>query len=321
MTHLLQSYLFAWLFWLGVALGSFAILAIHALTGGKWGEAIRAPLLAATGTIPLFAILMLPLLVGMKLLFPWSGAASDVRAAYLNVPFFVVRAAIYFFCWTALSLATLRRRAVPLAGPNLLLYVVTMTFASWDWMMSLEPKWWSTVYAMNVLTAQALSALAAILVIVIVFRMCDERVFPDLGNLLLTMLMFEAYLTFSQFLVIWSGNEKAKIAWYLSRTETSWQWLAAALIVFAFFAPFLALLFRAAKRSPRVLGAIAGALLLMQAVALFWTVAPAFHPAGVSAWSIVDVVMLAVVGFVWLRVFRWQLRSHAIAATASAERV
>src|ERR1051325_1250748 len=112
MTQLLQSYLFAYLFWLGIALGSFAFLAIHGLTGGRWGDAVRAPLLAAVGTIPLFAVLFLPLLIGAKLLFPWTTHDAGDRAAYLNVPFLAIRAAIYFACWIALALATLRRRAV-----------------------------------------------------------------------------------------------------------------------------------------------------------------------------------------------------------------
>ena len=301
MTHLLQSYLFAYLFWLGIALGSLAFLAIHGLTGGRWGDAVRAPLVAAAGTLPLFAVLFLPLLLGAKLLFPWTTHYVGDRAAYLNLPFFAIRAAIYFACWIALALMTMRRKAVPLPGPALLLYAVTVTFAAWDWMMSLEPKWWSTIYAMNVLVGQALTALAAIIVIA---RIVDETVLPDLGNLLLTAVMLWTYLTFSQYLITWSGNGKEEIAWYLSRSETSWKWLAIALIVFAFFAPFIVLLFRSAKRNPRILVRIAALVLVTRAVDVFWTIAPAFHPAGLFVpW--LEVIALVVVGAIWLTAFRW----------------
>lgn len=273
MTPLLQSYLFVYLFCLDIALGSFALLAIHALTGGKWGDAIREPAIAIVKTIPFLAIAFLPILFGVKLIFPWTSIAIGDRAAYLNIPFFAIRAAIYFACWIALALITSRRGRVPFAGPNLVLYVVTMTFASWDWMMSLEPKWWSTIYAMNVIAGQALAALAAIIIV------ADDAL-SDLGNLLLASLMFRAYLTFSQFLIIWSGNAKDEIAWYLSRIETSWRWIAFALVVFAFFAPFLALLFRAAKRNRTILVGIAALILFTHLLNVFWTVAPAFHPRG-----------------------------------------
>ena len=298
MTQLLQAYLFAFLFWFGIALGSFAILAIHGLTGGKWGDAVRAPLLAVIRTIPWFAILFLPVVFGVKLLFPWT-ARVQPNSAYLNIPFFVVRAAICFACWTLLALATVRRKAVPAPGPTLLLYAVTMTFASWDWMMSLEPKWWSTIYAMNVLTMQALSALAAVIVIAVVLhRRAAHDVLPDLGNLLLATLMLWAYLTFSQFLIIWSGNGKSEIAWYLPRLGTGWKWLAAAIVVFAFFAPFLMLLFRSAKRSATALAAVAVAVLVTQAVNLFWTIGPAFPSHGL-AMSWLDAVVLVAVGGGW----------------------
>ena len=291
MTVLLQSYLFAWLFFLSIALGSFALLAIHGLTGGKWGEAIRAPLLAAIGTIPILAILFMPIAAGVNLLFHWTK-----HPGYLNAPLFIVRAAIYFTCWIALAIATVRRERVPNPGASLVLYVVTMTFASWDWMMSLEPQWWSTIYAMDVLSSQAVAALAAIILFMTFFRISRD-VWPDLGNLLLAALMFWAYLEFSQFLIIWSGNGKEEIAWYLSRIHTSWRWIAVLLVVFAFFGPFLALLFRSAKRSASVLATIAGVTLFTQLVKLFWTIAPAFRPQGfLIGWF--DVPALAGVGAV-----------------------
>ena len=268
MTILLQVYLFVWLFALSIALGSFALLAIHGLTGGRWGDEIRAPLLRAIGAIPILAVLFLPILAGVKLLYPWTAHPR----AYLNIPSFVVRAVIYFACWIALSIATVRRRRVPNPGATLLLYVVTMTFASWDWMMSLDPKWWSTIYAMDVLTSQAVAALAAVLLFVTYYRL-GRDVWPDLGNLLLAALMLWAYLEYSQFLILWSGNEKSEIGWYLERPH----WMAVGLLVFAFFGPFLALLFRSAKRSARVLFSVAFVTLLSRVLELVWTIVPSFR--------------------------------------------
>ena len=291
MTALLQSYLFAWLFFLSIALGCFALLAIHGLTGGRWGEAIRAPLLAAIGAIPVLAILFLPVAIGVNLLFHWS-----IHPVYFSVPFFMLRALIYFACWVVLSIVTVRRRSVPYPGAMLVLYVVTVTFASWDWMMSLEPKWWSTMYAMDILASQSVAALAAIILFVTYLRIARD-VWPDLGNLLLAALMFWAYLEFSQFLIIWSGNGKQEIAWYLSRTQTSWRWIALLLVVFAFFGPLLALLFRSAKRSASVLATIAGVTLFTQLLKLFWTIAPAFRPRGfLIGWF--DIPALLVLGAV-----------------------
>jgi hypothetical protein len=298
MTHLLQSYLFAYLFLLGIPLGSLALLAIHGLTGGRWGDAIRAPLLAFIATTPLFAVLFLPVLLGVKLLFPWTVQNVGDRAVYLNIPFFAIRAAIYFACWIALAIVTVRRKAVPFPGPALLLYAITMTFAAWDWMMSLEPNWWSTIYAMNVLTGQALTAIAA--VIILGRRRTAESERSDLGNLLLAAVMLWAYLTFSQFLIVWSGNTKREIAWYLSRTGSSWRWLAVAQIVFAFFAPFLALLFRSAKRSALVLGGVAALVLLTRLIDVFWTIAPAFHPRGfIMTWTDVAALLGVAMFFRW----------------------
>ncbi|HEY3053573.1 MAG TPA: hypothetical protein VGK04_09330 [Thermoanaerobaculia bacterium] len=322
MTQLLQSYLWAYLFFLGIALGSFAILAIHGLTDGKWGDAIRAPLLAAIGTLPLWAILFLPIVFGMKLLYPWTGVATEAmraKAAYLNIPFFVIRAAIYFTCWSALAWFAVRRREVRLAGPALVLYVVTMTFASWDWMMSLEPKWWSTIYAMSVVTGQGLTALAAMIMLIGFFHFREDAL-PDLGNLLLAFVMFWSYLTFSQYLIIWSGNSKDEIAWYLSRTETSWRWLAIALLVFAFFGPFLALLFRAAKRSPIVLASIASIVLFTRMIDVFWTIAPAFHVRGFFlSWT--DIVVFLALGAIWTALFRRQLSAQGIEIRGHIARV
>ncbi len=281
----LASYLLGFLFVLGLALGSLGLALLHALTGGRWGNAIELPLRAAIATIPLIAILFIPILIGVHALYPWSHDPTLLNRAYLNIPFWVIRAVLYFVIWIAMALVVLRTPAgaTPFAGGLLLLLTVTISFASWDWVMSLEPHWWSTVFSMIVITGEGLSAMA-LMIIVSQPAVRDSEVRIDLGNLLLAFVIFFAYVAFSQFLIIWSGNIKKEIAWYLPRVHTSWAWLAAAVVVFYFFAPFLLLLFRTLKRSTGLVF-VCGLVLLMRLFDLLWTIGPALHPHGfVLSW-------------------------------------
>ena len=329
---LMRAWLIGWLFWLGIALGSLGLLMLYHLTGGVWGYAVRRPLEAAALTVPLLALLFLPLLFGLHDLYPWTngaGGAAEPLAnrAYLNVPFFLLRAGIYFTTWTGLALlfarwsaeqdeadtakgAALALRMQRLAGPGLVLYVVTMTFAGFDWLMALERGWWSSIFGMIVVVGQALSALA--LMILVAARLEAQgrllglgrpSTFHDFGNLMLMLVMLWAYLSFSQFLIIWSGNLTDDISWYLPRYRTSWVDVSAALLLFYFFVPFALLLFRQAKRRAPLLRAIASGLLLMRWVELVWTVEPSFDRHGFVL-RLSDVVMPAAIGAIWLMVFR-----------------
>ncbi|HKB80343.1 MAG TPA: hypothetical protein VKH35_11575 [Thermoanaerobaculia bacterium] len=304
-----EAYLYAWLFFLGVALGSLGLLMTWALTGGKWGEAVHTPLVAAIWTLPLLAVLFIPILAGVRTLYPWTASGvAEAKSVYLNIPFFIGRAVLYFACWIALGFFYTRRweRSRWWAGGGLVLYIVTMTFAAWDWMMSLEPAWWSTIYSMIVITAQGLSAMAVMILVVSARQPRDDKTMLDLGNLLLAFLIFWTYCEFSQFLLIWSGNIKDEIPWYLTRLHPPWLWLAAWLAGLFFFAPFLALLFRATKRNPILISAVALLLLGMRFADLLWTIAPAVHPLYLVSWM--DVVAPFAIGGVWIAAFRWLLR-------------
>jgi hypothetical protein len=327
---ILRAWLIGWLFWLGVALGSLGLLMLYHLTGGIWGYALRRPLEAAALTLPFLAVLFLPLLYGVHDLYPWSNRAAqstEVNRLYLNVPFFVVRAVICFAAWTVMALlfarwsgeqdradpargALLALRMQRLAGPGLVLYVVTATFAGFDWLMSLEPGWWSSVTGMIVVVGQALSALA-LMVILAAHLESDGRLgdvappstFLDLGNLMLMLVMLWAYLAFSQFLILWSGNTTDDITWYMPRYRTSWVVVSAALLIFYFFVPFALLLFRGAKRRAAILQALSAGLLLMRWVELVWTVEPSFDRHGVVfRWP--DAVLCALLGAIWIGAFR-----------------
>jgi hypothetical protein len=331
MSALLHSYLFAWLFLLGISLGALANLMVHALTGGRWGEPIRPPLIAAARLMPGVALLFLPILVGAQRLYPWA----EEPGSYLNLPFFAARSIAYLAIWTLLALAFLRAdratvdpasggaaRAQRIAAGGLIVYALTMTLAAVDWIASLTPHWYSSGFGLVVCTGQMLAAMAfAVAVAAKRTRrptgdpgpgwgaLPEEGLdairlrFNDLGNLLLMYVLTWAYLAYTQFLVIWSENLPHEIHWYVPRMQTGWAALGIFLIAFHFFLPLLILLSRAAKRSPAMLGAIATALLVAHLADVFWLVIPSVRPGGFAlAWS--DAAALVVPGAIWAWLWR-----------------
>jgi hypothetical protein len=324
--QLFRAYLEGYLFWSGIAVGSLALLMLYHLVGGRWGYLIRRPLEAATRTLPLLALLFLPLLFGLHDLYPWSRPEAQAdqllrhKSAYLNVPFFVLRAALYFVAWILLARrlnrlsaeqdriedVTLSLKLRRTSGPGLLLYALTVTCAGWDWVMSLEPKWWSTIFGMANMVGQGLSALALMVVVAHLLARREpysEEATPanfhDLGNLLLMFVILWAYLAFSQFLIIWAGNLTEEIVWYLPRYRTSWVWIGGALLVLYFFLPFILLLLRRTKRSRHALAKVAAGLLVLRLLDLIWTVEPTFEPHGLKLhW--LDLAAPVGIGGIWL---------------------
>jgi hypothetical protein len=307
------SYLFTWLFVLGICLGSVALVIVHDLTGGGWGQAGRPVLQAALRMLPATALLAIPLLFKLPDLFSWMRAAGATReegvAWYLNVPFFCVRAAVYFGIW--LWLARLLRDDRPaqadrrqlVASSGFVLYAATTTFAAVDWMMSLTPRWHSTEFGLLIGVGQVMSALcAAIIGAALLDRRLDEdrrRRFHDLGKLLLALVLLWAYLTLMQFLIIWIEDLPDDITWYLPRMRTSWSGLGLFVVVGQFVLPFLVLLSRDAKRRPPVLGAVAALVLFACLADSFWLIVPTFRPGGFEIrWN--DLFALLAVGGVWL---------------------
>lgn len=331
----LRAYLVGWLLWLGVALGSLALLMLYHLVGGMWGHLLRRLLEAATRTLPLLLLLFLPIAGGMGRIYPWTGGGEGApahNALYLNAPFFLARAAACFAVWIVLSSLLCRwsrrqdetgdgrwaLRLQQLSGPGLVLWAVTMTFAGWDWIMSLEPEWWSTIYGMSLLVGQGLSALALMIVLARTLggdeplaRVARAPVFHDLGNLMLALVMVTAYLAFSQYLIVWSGNLTDEIRWYMPRARTSWGWLAIALVLFYFFVPFVLLLSRRTKRRAAALAGVAAGILVMRLVELIWLVEPSFAPGGLAVhW--LDVMVPVGLGGVWLAWFVSRLRREPL---------
>jgi hypothetical protein len=334
-----RSYLVAFIFWGGLGLGSLAVVAMNHVAGGRWSIVIRRIGEAAMRTLPLVAVLFIPILFGMHDLYEWADpkhVAHDEllqnKTWYLNVSFFVVRAALYFTIWLVLAGVLLRwsaaqdatgdpgyvRKFQLFGSAAILIYVVTMTFASVDWMMSIEPHWYSTIYGLLVIGGQILSAFAlAIAVLATLTRYAPvaavatpER-FHDLGKLLFAFVMLYAYFSFSQFLIIWSGNLPEETPWYLKRIGGGWLALAIALPLFHFFLPFFVLLSRRLKRNPRRLFIVAALLLFMRLAGDYWMIMPAFSP-GVFTLHWIDVAAVVGVGGIWLAAFLWNLQGHPV---------
>lgn len=334
-----QSYLLAYVFWLQLPLGCLAILMLHHLVGGHWGMVIRRFMEAGAMTLPLMAVLFVPLIFGMNALYSWTDpqlvAQSELlqhKSVYLNSPFFLARALLYWVIWMGLayglsrwSLAqdrtadpSLARRMRRLSALGLILYVLTATFAAYDWLMSLEPEWYSSIYGVLFIVGQVLAAFAWA---VIMLRWGSNRQslaeavsrsdFNDLGNFMLGFVMIWAYISFSQFLIIWSANIPEEAIWYYHRSQGGWQWIGLGLILFHFALPFLLLLSRRAKRQAPLMATLAVLLLGMRLVDLFWLIVPAFHPNGLHLHWLDGVMMIALGGF-WLAAFAWQLAGKSL---------
>jgi hypothetical protein len=333
-----EAYLVAYIFWVGVSLGSLAILMVIHLTGGAWGLMIRRPLEAATRTIPYMAVLFLPIFLGMGHLYHWTHAdqvAADPimaeKQAYLNTPFFVVRQVLYWIIWSALAILLNRwsaeqdRTGDPalvskfskLSGGGLVVHALILTFAMVDWVMSLNPHWFSTIWGLLFLVGQGLSALAFAIVVLIMLsqypplnRIVNSHHLHDLGKLLFAFLMLWAYLSFSQFLIIWSANTAEEIPHYLVRMSNGYQWLGVGLIVLHFAVPYALLLSRDIKRDTVRLRLIAGWLVFIRIIDYFWYVAPEFHDR--FNVSLLDIALPVALGGIFLALFAMQLRARPI---------
>jgi hypothetical protein len=330
------SYLLAFMFVLGLSLGSLGLLMLQHLTGGNWGIIIRRPLESATRVLALVAVLFVPIFFGMKYLYAaWlnapssgDGALSEFQRAYLTPNGFRVRAILYFVVWLTLVFIFnrwsreqdvnredrgLRRRFKMLAGPGIILYVFVMSFAAIDWVMSISPHWASTIYGFLFVAGQLISSMALMIAVVVLLSrtgplsgVLQPRHIHDLGKLLLAFVMLWAYFSFSQLLIIWSGNQPEEITFYYSRLHSQWGVVAVLVLIFHFFVPFFLLLSRDLKRNTNLLPKIAVWLIFMRLVDLFWMTRPEFAP---NAWpNLWDLAALLALGGLWLFVFAGQLK-------------
>jgi hypothetical protein len=348
----LPPYLVAYLFWVGLAVGCVALTMLHHLVGGTWGLLIRRPLEAGAMALMPMLVFFIPLLLGVHALYRWSDTsfvehheAVRQKLAYLNSTAWAARALGYFVFWLALAVV-LNRLSVRqdsakdtsptqwaqwISGPGLALTFLTGTFAAIDWAMSLEPEWYSTIYSAMVIVGWGLETFAFIILVAAwltdyepMSGIATPTMFQDLGNLMLAFVMLWAYMSFSQFLIIWSGNLVEEIPWYLRRVRGGWQWVALALILFHFFVPFFLLLFRDMKLRPHNLMGVAGVILAVHVLNLAWLVLPAqYYDWRTTAipWGSLLLVPVALIGIggIWIWVFLWSLKGQSLIPLNSPE--
>jgi len=331
-----RAYLLGFMCWLGVALGSMAILMIRYLTGGGWGMVIRRILGAAMRTLPLLAVLFIPMIVAVlqHRIYIWAQPLDqiadkhlrehleDITKTYLTTNGFIFRAIVYFAIWNLLSsLLTLWSKqsdaaSAPdntgkfrtVAGPGLILYGFTISFAAIDWVMSLDPSWISTIFGLVVLIGEVLSAMCFAVVVERIlynYKPMSEMLKPDFvhdhGKWMLAFTMVWAYFNFSQWLIIWAGNLPAEITYYLRRLNGGWGYVGLIIVLFHFAVPFAILLSRPFKRDIRKLAWLAAWMLLMRYVDLFWIIEPNFSKT--LTVTLADVVVPVAIGGLWLAYF------------------
>jgi hypothetical protein len=333
-----RAYLVAWLYLLAISLGSLMLLLLHNLTGGAWGWVSRHLLVAAASTLPLVGLLFLPIAFGLAEIYPWTDQvrmASDTmlahKARYLNVWWFFLRMGVYWLIWLVMLFlvrmtsrrvhapeTTAARRTRVASGVGLALSGLAITFASFDLGMSLEPKWYSTIYGVIFFVGQGLAALAFATVALAYWPPVEHALVSagpddlhDLGKLLLAFTRVWAYVSFSQFLIIWYGNVPEEVIWYERRLAHGWQWVAIGVAVFHFILPFVVLLGRGIKRQARPLAAVALWILAMRWLDTVWQIEPAFEREGFFApW--LDLAITAALGGVWLCYFTWLVAPVAV---------
>jgi hypothetical protein len=335
-----HSYLVGFMFWLGVSMGCLGLLMLQHLTGGAWGLVIRRVLEAGTRVLfPLMLVLFLPIaFVGMTYLYQWTHINEITeeplkkillaKHAYLNVTFFWIRAAVYFAIWFVLMFLlnkwsaeqdrtadrSYSKKMTALSGPGIILFVLTTTFVSVDWVMSLDAEWFSTIYGLLYVGAWTLSAFSFVIAVMVWLAtrpplegLVRAPHFHDLGKLLLAFVMLWTYFAFSQFLIIWSGNIPEETKWYLHRLRGGWGWIGIMVVLFHFALPFVLLLSRDLKRNARLLGAVALLIFVIRFVDAYWLIIPEFNR-GHFKFEWLSIIAVVAFGGLWIGVFIWQLR-------------
>jgi hypothetical protein len=333
-----HSYLFAYMFWAGVTFGSVGLLMLHHTVGGGWGFVIRRFLEAGSRLLPLVAVLFIPVVIGMMKfdLYEWTHPEGDVilqaKQGYLNVPFFLARTVIYFVVFGLFAAALNRlgntqdersdlnisNKLNMIGAGGMLAYMIFMTFVSVDWVMSLTPHWFSSIFGLFTVASQALSTFALMLVLLKflaadtpLLRALPTEFFRDLGNLTLATVMLWAYMAFSQYLITFSGNTVEEAPWYVAHNRNGWLYISATLIAFHFALPFWVLLTGSKiKRDPKKLGWVALFIVVMRFVDLFWIIAPSFRPS--ISFSFADFGAPLFIGGIWLFCWAWQLKGKKV---------
>jgi hypothetical protein len=340
--HFWQSYLFAYIFWSGLTLGCLGIFFLHNVVGGNWGVAIRRLVEAGFKNLWLALIFAVPLFFALGSLYVWTDAsyraehfAVGHKAAYLNPTFFVARAILYFAIWLFSGFRILKMadehdrtgnrelfiKIKKRSAPALLVFVVTTTYAFIDWIMSLEPDWYSTIYAWMFTVGLVLLTFSFLVALLVLLSKREpfasfltRQHYHDLGNLMLAFTMLWAYMSFSQFLIIWAENLPDEIPWYVRRFSGGWGYIAWTIAIFHFAIPFYLLLMRFVKKYPSRLRVLAIWIIIMHILDVFWIVLPAFRQRGLEVyWT--DLTALIALGGIWLAFYIRNLKSRPLLAS------
>jgi hypothetical protein len=334
----LRSYLVGFCFWNGMALGCLVLLMIQFMTGGAWGMMARRTFEAGSRVLPLMAVLVIPIYLGATKLFPWTFPEAlhdhvlQDKSWWLNLPGFYLRAPIYYIIWGALMFLLnkwsleqdqtgdiqIARKLEKLSGAGIVFFTFSMTFAAIDWLMSLSPHWFSTIYGLLVIIGQVLSALSMCVAVFVLMagyaplkNLITKRHLHDLGKLMLALTMLWAYLSFSQLILIWSGNLPEEISYYIDRLNGGWEYIGAGLLMFHFAFPFLMLLSQKLKKNPRTIARIAIYIIVIRLIDIIWLVEPNFgHQQLNIHW--LDIAAPIGMGGLWLAYFFYNLRQRPI---------
>jgi hypothetical protein len=341
--HFYRAYLVGFMMWLGVALGGLALLTMQYLTKGNWGFVLRRQLEAASRTLPLNALFFVPLAIAMLThhLYPWAiGLSPEDKLipkfqSYMTPHGAIARAVVYFLVWGILAFQLNRwgkwqderdepdmprsNRYQKLAGPGMILYALTITLAVVDWVMSLDNHWYSTMYGFIFIVGQGLIAMSFFIMLTKalndyrpVSEIMQKQYWHDLGNLMLAMVMLFAYMSFSQFLIIWSGNLPEEIEWYIKRFHGGWGVIIVLIALLHFAVPFFFLLMKSIKRNPKTLVLIAGLMFVMRYIDLNWYTMPNFADRAALNPSWMDLVVPIALGGFWIAAFCRQLKQRPL---------
>jgi hypothetical protein len=328
-----HAYLVAYTFWLTLVLGALFFVMLQHLVGAVWSIVLRRIAESIMSAVPLMAALFIPVLIGMHDLYHWSHADAvavdhvlKAKSAYLNTTFFIIRSVVYFAVWFLLSRALYRAsvqqdsrfdhirlaKMKRISAAGMILFALTTTFAAFDWLMSLDPHWYSTIFGVYVFSGGLLSSIVAITLICVFMRRrgvlskeITHEHYHDLGKLTFAFMVFWAYVAFSQYLLIWYANIPEETIWYHARWIGSWKAISLLLVFGHFVVPFFIMITRPAKRNLAMMTTMALWLLFMHWVDHYWLVMPTLHQEG-AALSWIDVAtMLAISGlcvwFIWRR--------------------
>ena len=347
----LRSWLLGFIFWAGIGIGSLGVLMLQYLTGGAWGVVIRRIVEAGSRTLPIIAVLFIPLAVGVYFhsFYEWTHLPADDhivewRGSYMTVTWWIIRAALYFLLWgvmayllngwarkqdAATDVETAAKAlgdATAFSGPTMVFYVLIITFATVDWMMMLEPHWFSTIWGLMFVAGWALSCYCFVVALLAwmidkapMNRVLTKRHFHDLGKLMLAFVIVWAYFNFSQLIIIYSGNLPEETVWYLPRMTSGWGVVGLLLVFFHFAFPFLVLLQQDFKRKAKWLAAMAVFILVMRVVDMYYLIGPSPRVALggarldlVGGFSLLDIAAPIAVGGIWLWWFFGELLKYPL---------